>query len=1314
MHVLNARNSCAAFLCAAQAVTLCAVVFLCADFRRDAAVYAQAQSNAADLRGYVRDQQGAVVPNATVTARNASIDLTRTATTNSDGFYQITNLPPGIYEVSVEAANFSRAVVPSVQLTVGQRADLDIPLQVGAVGAVVTIDSTTTDIVETSRTAVAETINQKQIENLPINQRDYINFALITSPVTRDNGRPIGPAPTSGLNFGGQRGRSNLVQVDGADNTDNSVNASRSTVSQEAVQEFQVVTNSYAPEFGRSAGGVVNVVTKSGTNDLHGDLFGFLRNKRFQSRNAFAPIIDNTPGKKPPFTRTQYGGTIGGALVKDRTFFFASFEQRRRQETGFFTSDVGQGLTGSYTINALPTALGVTGQLLPVAQTYTGLTAAQVNYISSIDAQGRALINTGLTTGNATAIQNGVNLVGLATSYAYLASSGSATALNAQNALVVLPLISQSVNALGITPIAPGGQIGSRFLLSGAPVPVSVNAFRPLNQLQRVFPIKEATTFSSFRLDHRINDSNLLTMRVGYNKSFINGIQVESQNQALGQNDFSRTGIQTLRDPSFVATLNSTLSPRVVNEGRFQFAKRRATFRSGVNDEVAVNISGAAFFGRELFSPVDRTENRYQFTDNVNLAIGNHSFKFGADANFISIGYSFELNFAGLYNFGGLSATTLNPAFAGAPDFTPVQQYGLGFPSNFIQAFGNPNSSLKNRPYAFFAQDSWKATKKLTLNYGVRYDYEQTLQIAPVGVTDPLSGIALTAADVLAAQNALNVQQGIPRDKNNFAPRVGLAYDLKGDGKTVIRAAYGIFYDHPLLGIAANSDIADAAQQQQGILTPGSPSPTALFNAVQVFQGTVCVPGAPRTPFCATLPSTVVTPGVAPGSNYQFGRQRFDNSTFFGFGPVLPFTLPVSKDFKYAYANQANLTVERQITTNMSFSASYLFVGAHHLPHPLDVNAPDTNLQLQNFQRFAGRAPVNTTEAVGFSIPSASTTAVPFVPCSTFSSQAPAGTICYRNPIAGPNQGQPFIVIIPGIITAPLANPTSRVIAPAIANFFRPNAPNYFLAQALTGGAVTPAVLNSQLAGTLRTPGVVSPFGSVNAQVSDGNSVYHAGTFEVRRRFANNFQFLASYTWSHAIDDSSDLQTLLLPQDNRNFRAERADSLFDQRHRFVFSGVLAAPPSFKDAGGVRGFLNGFVLAPIVEISSGRPFNILSNQDTNNDQSSQTDRPNVNPDGSLSVPPPFTTGNLGRNRGITQGYFSFDMRVSRAIPLGERFRLDVIAEGFNLFNRFNEAAASPFFNDVNAYGKRDGGGRYYSRPTAAFDPRQFQFALKLYF
>ena len=1227
--------------------------------------FGQAQSNAANLQGFVKDTTGAVVPNATVTARNPATNISRATTSDDSGSYRIVNLPPGDYEITVEAQNFKKSVLTKVTLTVGQTADLDITLEPGQITESVTISDATSEIVETSKTAVATTIDQQRINNLPINERNYLSFALTTSTVGRDNGRPIGPAPTTGLNFGGQRGRSNLVQVDGADNTDNSVNASRSTVSQEAVQEFQVVTNSFAAEFGRSAGGVVNVVTKSGTNDFHGNIFGFLRHRSFQARNAFAPIED------PPFTRTQYGFTIGGPFDRDRTFFFYAFEQRRRNESGFFTSDVTNNLTSSVTISG---------------QTFRNITPQQAAYINGLLSAGGAA---------------------LAVPYAFLASGGGSTALTGTNPLVVFPGLA------ALTPIPAGSTVGPRFFLSSAPVPSGTTnaagqpiAFRPLLGLEKVFPITDRTTFNSFRLDHLITNRHQFSFRFGYNPSTITGIQVESQNQSLGQNDFSRTGIQKLRDFSAVATLTSTLSNNVINEGRFNFGERRATFKSQNGDAVAFNISGAAFIGRELFSPVVRTETRYEFTDSVNMVAGNHTMKFGGDVAFVNIPEAiFELNFAGLFNFGGLSASAFGPAFAGAPAFTPVQQYGLGFPTNYIQGFGNPISSISNKPLAFFAQDSWKIRPNITINYGVRYDYEITEQVATQGFRDPLSGITLSASDVLAAQDAMGVQQGFPRDKNNWAPRLAVAWDPGNNGKTVIRGAFGLFYDHPLLAIAFNSDIADAVQQQQGILVPGSPLQTNLLNAVQVFQGTVCPPGGPVTPIC---PAGVVTPGVASGSIYQFGRQRFDDQTFPGFGPVLPFTLHVQKDFEYAYANQGNFTVERQLTKDMSLSGSYIFVGAHHLPHPLDINAPRTDLQIANFRRYANRDPANTTE-VALATAGLFPSGPGIVP----------GTV-FANPLL---PGDNLVVIVPGMIV--LSPTRGRIISPAIANFFRPNAPNYFLAQAASGGLVTPAVLNSQLPGTLRTPGVISPFGSINAQTSDGNSLYNALNVDLKKRFSNHFQFLASYTWSHSIDDSSDLQTLLLPQDNRRFDEERADSLFDQRHRFVFSGVIASPATWRSGDGLHRFLSDFTVAPIFEWSSGRPFNILSNQDTNNDQSNQTDRPTVLSDGTLCVPGEagcvplitngqFTRGSLGRDFGLIHNYMSFDLRLAKLVRLTERARLELIAEGFNLFNRFNEAAASPFVEDVRAFNQRAGNGRYYSRPTAAFDPRQFQFGVKLSF
>jgi hypothetical protein len=1035
------------------------------------------------------------------------------------------------------------------------------------------------------------------------------------------------------------------------------------------------------PEFGRAIGGIVNVVTKSGTNEFSGNLFGYLRHKTIQSRNAFAPVIDGDPDKRPPYTRVQYGFTFGGPLLKERTFFFGSFEQRRRQESGFFTGDIIGGATQSITIGS---------PFLPASQTFTGLTPEQVTYIQTILPVSAA--------------------AGLA--YAHLASAGSQTALNGGSTLInFLP-------GLGV----PQGQvIGPRFILSGMPVPLTTNsdgefiAFRPLSQLKRIFPISEGTTYSSVRMDHLIVPGHQLSVRFGYNPSTINGIQDESQNQTLGQNDYSRTGIQTLKDTSLGVSLSSVLPNNFVNEAYFNFGQRKATFDSQV-PSVAHQIAGTGFIGSNPFSPVNRVEERFQLRNNTTWATGNHIVKFGADFNWIGGEATFELNFPALFNFSrqaggslvtGCDALSL-PANLRCPAFTPIQAYGLGFPSVFIQGFGDPKSTLKNKPIAFFIQDTWKLTRRFTVNFGVRYDVELTDEYPPTPFTDPLTGITLTAQDIQVAQDALNVTQGFPRDTNNWAPRLGFAWDLFGNGKTLIRGAGGMFYDKPLLAVAFNSDIADGSQQQQATLLPiGGPSPTGLFNAFQVFHGTVCgVQGSVPSVCGAT-----VTPGVAPSAQYLFGQQRFNSSNFTGFGPILPFTLNVSKDFQYPYALQGNLGIEQMIGRDMVVSASYITVNARHLAHPQDVNIVDTDALVENFTRFFGGPPPNfASAAFGINIPTGTVPDPRIVAC-------PPGVPA---PLCFTNLGATWAAIVPGFIAAPVANLGSRVVSPIAANYFRKIGPNYFFVQALTG--LNKATFDSLLAGTLRAPGPISPYSDVNAQLSDGRSSYNAMNLELKKRFSNSMQFFASYTWSHSIDDSSDLQTLLKPQDNTNFRAERSDSLFDQRHRFVFSGIFSSPDRWRSGNGFQKFLHGFSVAPIVEFGSGRPFNILAVGDANGDFQSTNERPTVRSDGTLcqtGVDPDCLTGvfpangNLGRNMGITGNFFTVDARVSRRVRFNEKVSLDLIAEVFNLFDRFNEAAANPFFQVVNSFGQRKG-SKYRSEPTSAFDPRQFQFGFRLNF
>jgi hypothetical protein len=280
-----------------------------------------------DLHVSVKDPKGSVVTNATVVVRDVAKGLERVGSSDGQGGYSVRQLSPGTYSVTVDVPGFAKAEANDVAITVGQMADLPIALTVAGGKEVIEVSSQA-ELVETSRSSTTDTIGQRRIDNLPINGRNYINFTLTDSQVVRDNAPNTGAAPTSGLNMSGQRARSNLVNVDGADATDNSDNGVRSTVSQEAVQEFQIITNSYAAEYGRASGGVVNIITRSGSNDFHGDVFGYLRNRNFQAVNPFSTTPD------PAYTRVQGGAAFGGPIKKDKTYYYFSYEVTRRHETG--------------------------------------------------------------------------------------------------------------------------------------------------------------------------------------------------------------------------------------------------------------------------------------------------------------------------------------------------------------------------------------------------------------------------------------------------------------------------------------------------------------------------------------------------------------------------------------------------------------------------------------------------------------------------------------------------------------------------------------------------------------------------------------------------------------------------------------------------------------------------------------------------------------------------------------------------------------------------------------------------------------------
>jgi len=1285
--------------------------------------------NTATLAGTIMDPSGAALKGARVTVTNAATRATRTAVSDDSGAYNFVGLPPGQYKLSVDGgANFAVYENPALTLTVGEHATFDPQLVLKGQQQSIVVTGDTAQI-ETAKSDVSQTVEQRRIDNLPINGRGYINFTLTNSQTTRDMAPTIGPAPNSGLSIGGARARGTMVSVDGADAVDNSINAIRSTVSQEAVQEFQLILSNYNAEYGRASGGVINIVTKSGSNEFHGDAFGFFRNKSFQARNPFSGEVDPTTGNLKPtkqaYTRTQSGIAFGGPLKKDKTFYFFSYEYTQREEAGFSSIGIGNfGLTTGIVSPCLPFPLSMTASQLA---TYQGvLSTVTGGGASCSNATAVSVETAALATGAASnvAVNGDINQnvdgtrVPIASALGFPLPPTYTGPAPFFPAPVTCPLSTQVNNVMcGPSASTPPG-VG----LGLVPLPAS---YVPLNSIRGNYPVMEKTSLWSARIDHHWNSRNSSFLRVGVSPSLVTGLPSTSQNQVFGQNSGSRAGYSQVRDLNFTFQHDTFLNDTTFNEFRMQVARRGLHFGFSQlpgGDQIAVNIPGTGYFGREPYSPVDRIERRFQFTDNISIIRGKHSFKMGADVNVVQLRSAkeqiFQLDFGGVANFGGITLA------AGLPDTTGLQSYGLGVPVSYIQGIGSSNQPFDNLPFGFFFQDSWRLNKRLTVNYGVRYDVEITPLFAP------LPGINA------AAEQALGVTEGIPRDFNNIAPRFGIAWDPAGNGKTVIRAGYGLFYDHPLLAVAFDSATADGGRSTQLLSAGGRASACGLLPA-------------PAPPVCgsgldspANLNGSSIFQGALnalPSMFYLPGEQRFDplaagslfaNQNYLSAGfplAILPFTLPVGSNFVYGYAQQANLTIEREITSSWKFSLGYQWTRGLHLNRAQDVNSTDPQLLDQNAFNAA---------AAGLSVVNPLTVQAPS------SSRAPTLATCGIG------------VILPGVLgqlggcPAPLASLNGQFVStPAFFNFFRPSGPNPSFAALIPGipagvlpfcpgGAPAGYAGQVAIASCLDYPtgfGVPVAFNSVDAQLSNGNSWYNSLTFNLTKRFSNHFEMLSSYTWSHSVDDSTDLQSPLEPQDSRFPALERSNSVNDQRHRWVTSAVFQSGNAKSGDSFFRYLIAHFTVSPIIEFSSGRPFNVITGKDTRLDLGASQARPSVGGgttspfipgvtfgvanvcltnSGSKFEVPVFTAagagcnGDLGRNAFTSPNFFQWDLRVSRRIPLGERFKLDLIADSFNLFNRTNIAAVNQLC-DPSA-GAICGAGQ----PTAAYDARQFQFALKL--
>ena len=944
---------------------------------------------------------------------------------------------------------------------------------------------------------------------------------------------------------------------------------------------------------------------------------------------------------QPAYTRVQAGGSVGGALIKDKTFYFFAAELTRREESGF--SVIGGGNFGLTPIDVSKFYGAPTGALIIQG------TPQQQAFLAAAPAA---------TPG----IQSYVALVG----------SSSAVALT------------------GANPAFLAASIGAHnFVDSGQATPAS---FVPLNSLIGNFPVQEKTEIYSLRIDHKLTERQQLLLRGTASPSFITGIQESAANQNLGENSYSRTANQRYHDWSILGQDTLLLGSNKVNELRLQFARHPIRFEPSNapgSNNTAVNIPGFAYFGKTPFSIVDRIEDQSQIQDNFTYTRGGHAAKIGIDLRYVPINITTgQLYGGGDYSFAALNATDVSSSLAGLPGFSAIQAYGLGIPQSFAQGLGTTGYKYSVKALGFFMQDSWRL-HRLTLNYGVRYDVE---------------GFPTQNAinqNTYQAERAFGIREGIRLQPLNIAPRVGLAYDVAGDGRTVIRANYGLFYDRAPGNLESQSNTFNAQRNPLVILAGGTPcsatstlSPTNL-NATNTFQGSLsnanCLPIA--------------------GLNYLPSQQRFDpnnnNSLFIdqnylasGFPlAILPSGLPADLNYKTPYVQQISFGVERDLGHNLSLNVAFNSTGGRHLNRPINVNPVNSALLTANW-----RNAVNAVNAGTAQPGTASATSNPLT-VATASGVNPCG-----------------------------AGPTGPYVAPPLLNFFRRSGLNTSLANFLTAqGAGQCVALAEQIAFADGLGiGIPVPFGDMTPNLTTGTSSYNGLSVNLRRRFAANYEFLVSYTWSHAIDQATDVvSTSDAPQNNFNPNAERSNSSFDQRHRLVLSGVYNS----GHAGGnsfTRAVFSGVTVAPIIEVSSGRPFNILTGTDTNFDFDPITDRPNAvapgsattscgtapvlsrySPTGAFNLPcyadapagasvnSSYFNGNLPRNY-ATRPFTAFtDFRFARTFGLRHDMGLQLTMDAFNLINKNNTL-------DVNLL--YTGAGK----ETASYDPRQFQFGARLSF
>jgi hypothetical protein len=742
-------------------------------------------ANTGVITGVVKDQNGAVVAGATVRAINKATGVERSTRTSDSGSYELNQIVPGDYRVEVEAQGFARFAADPVTVNVLSRVTVDPDLQPAGSTEQVTITGEAAPLIETTKTDVSGVINQRQLENLPVNGRSFASLAILVPGATLQPSFDPTKARVGTFSVGGSTGRNLNITVDGGDNKDNAVGGILQNFTMESIQEFALSTQRFSAANGRSGGALLSVISKSGSNEIHGSGFGFFRDDKLNANAAKLlleanPFTFSDPGEaiKPPFGRQQFGGSIGGPFVKDKAFWFGAYERTRERGNSVVTGDA----------------------------------QAQIRFLE--------------------------------------------------------PLGYQAVQFL--------------------PQPFDDHQY-------------------TVKTDFNIWNNHAINFRfAGQNNDALN----DQAGFLIVQTDLSG-GNQSLNDLySFLGNWTWTASSNIVNQFTYQLADFDNRILATTDLPQLVFPSGLSV-GRNGNVPQQTLQRKHQFRDDLTWSRGKHGLKFGMDYTWVQkLGGLFAFNSAPEFDFQfdaedivnnpgqfpqGFNTNQVNPgpitcAAAGAPaGCSAADVAGIGVVGAIFLSGGDPSFTLRDGAdqISWYAQDDWKVTSRFTLNLGVRYDVD----LGFVDSNNQTNNRTFRFFQIIGHPLGQRVAED---DKNNFSPRIGFAWDVRCDGRSVVRGGYGLYYDQSFLNVPlfavqlANPEIYATFQNLDPNLALNSPPPD--------------------------IPRPLTNP--LPGA-----RGRL-----------------IDPDFESPYTQQFNIGYEHQLWRNASISFDYVHILGLHEFTGLEVN----------------------------------------------------------------------------------------------------------------------------------------------------------------------------------------------------------------------------------------------------------------------------------------------------------------------------------------------------------------------------------------